>query len=72
MSNAGYGNHDAPKPGSAEASDPKAASAKPSAVSTNASSPAPPADDRRDVATPGDGACVSSGQAGSDVDAGTG
>ncbi len=74
MSNAGYGNHDAPKPGAAvdATAPPRRAGPQPgSANSAPASDTMPAAVDRRDVATPGDGAGPS-GPQGHDVDPGVG
>lgn len=76
MSNAGYGNHDAPPPNV----DPTTAKTTPGASNsgisktdgTNAapsSVPAPP--ERRDSSTPGEGA-LSDGAQGDDVDPGVG
>jgi hypothetical protein len=53
-------------------STPDPSGAGPHSGMKDSTSPTLSDDDRRQVATPGDGAGVSPGQAGSDVDAGTG
>ena len=67
MSNAGYGNHDAPPPAAANV-DVKKPDVDAAKDGTNA---APPATDRRDSSTPGDGA-LPDGAQGDDVDPGVG
>ena len=69
MSNAGYGNHDAPPPNA----DPKTAGTREADAAkdgTNAP-PAPAAAARRDASTPGAGA-LADGRQGDDVDPGVG
>lgn len=71
MSNAGYGNHDAPPPNAdtkTSKGPPSPASGTPDPDGTNA---APPAGERRDSSTPGEGA-LSDGAQGDEVDPGVG
>ncbi len=72
MSNAGYGNHDAPPP-DAESKTPGAAKTEVPEDGTNAAPSSAPAAaaERRDASTPGEGA-LSDGAQGDDVDPGVG
>lgn len=78
MSNAGYGNHDAPPPNAAntDVKRPGPAGAETAKDGTNAApssaaASAPDAAGRRDVSTPGAGA-LEEGRQGDDVDPGVG
>ena len=79
MSNAGYGNHDASKPGAAVGTPvaPEPAIHKPEVAQGDVGPPpdtggsTTPQGDRREVATPGDGAGPA-GPQGRDVDPGVG
>lgn len=71
MSNAGYGNHDAPPP-NADPKTPVTREADAAKDGTNAApSSSPPATDRRGSSTPGAGA-LADGRQGGDVDPGVG
>lgn len=69
MSNAGYGNHDAPPP-NADPKTPGTREADAPKDGTNAA-PNPAAAERRDASTPGAGA-LADGRQGGDVDPGVG
>lgn len=68
MSNAGYGNHDAPKPGSAK----PAPAAPDDATPDPSEAPRSPAVDHGEVATPGEGAGAGRPPPGGEADPGLG
>lgn len=70
MSNAGYGNHDAPPP-NGDVKTPGTAKDGTNAAPSSTAASSPPKAERRDASTPGEGA-LSDGAQDDDVDPGVG